>query len=352
MFNHQAEQAHRAALRSIARTVQETAEPQDPGAAQAGVLGMLRSGSVLCVTGAGISTDSGIPDYRGPAGSLQRHRPMTFQEFKYDAAARRRYWARSFVGWRHLGKTQPNRGHEILASWQQAGILTGIVTQNVDGLHSASLAGGGTPTGTEPVPPGGEASSALGQRELTGTPEATQPMRPPPLISLHGELGRVVCLTCGNVEDRHGLDVRLEEANPGYVEAAAVAAENVNPDGDVSLDESWVRRFSLVRCLVCGEDTLKPDVVYFGESVPAERKAAVEELAAASSSLLVVGSSMAVMSGYSIALRFTRAEKPVAVINGGPSRADAKAAWRWRTSITPALESLDAKLQDPGPVAG
>ncbi|WP_120006653.1 Sir2 family NAD-dependent protein deacetylase [Nesterenkonia muleiensis] len=308
MFNHQAEQAHRAALRSIARTVQETAGPQDPGVARAGVLSLLRSGSVLCVTGAGISTDSGIPDYRGPAGSLQRHRPMTFQEFEYDAAARRRYWARSFVGWRHLGDAKPNRGHEILAHWQRSGVLTGIVTQNVDGLHAA--AGADT-------------------------------------IALHGDLVRVICLTCGNVEDRHALDIRLEQANPGYAEAAAVAAENVNPDGDVTLEDSWVQRFTLVGCLVCGADTLKPDVVYFGENVPAERKAAVEELVSASSSLLVVGSSMAVMSGYSIALRMHRAGKQIAVINGGPSRADAKAAWRWRTRITGALESLNAELQAP-----
>lgn len=153
-----------------------------------------------------------------------------------------------------------------------------------------------------------------------------------------------MCLTCGNLEDRRALDTRLEEANPGYVEAAAAAAENVNPDGDVSLDEDWVERFTLVTCLVCGNDTLKPDVVYFGENVPAERKAAVEDLVAASSSLLVVGSSMAVMSGYSIALRFAREDKPIAVINGGPSRADAKATWRWRTRITPALETLNAEL--------
>lgn len=298
---------------------------------------MLRSGSVLCLTGAGISTDSGIPDYRGPAGSLSRHRPMTFQEFKYDAAARRRYWARSFVGWRHLGRSEPNRGHEILAQWQRAGVLTGIVTQNVDGLHSASLAGGETPLGSRPA----------AEAPAFGPEDQEKPLAPtglPPIIPLHGDLARVVCLTCGNLEDRRALDTRLEEANPGYVEAAAAAAENVNPDGDVSLDEDWVERFTLVTCLVCGNDTLKPDVVYFGENVPAERKAAVEDLVAASSSLVVVGSSMAVMSGYSIALRFAREDKPIAVINGGPSRADAKATWRWRTRITPALETLNAEL--------
>jgi NAD-dependent SIR2 family protein deacetylase len=308
VFNQQAERAHRAALRSIARTVGESAPPHDPETAKAGILEQLRSGSVLCVTGAGISTDSGIPDYRGPAGSLRKHRPMTYQEFKYDAAARHRYWARSFVGWRHLGQAQPNPGHEILADWQQSGLLTGLVTQNVDGLHAAVSS----------------ADSAL--------------------VPLHGDLSQVVCLTCGHYESRTALDERLEEANPGYAEAAAVAAENVNPDGDVTLDEQWVQRFHLVTCLVCQADTLKPDVVYFGESVPAERKAAVDRLVNESSSLLVVGSSMAVMSGYSIALGMDRAGKQVTVINGGPSRVDAKATWRWRTPITPALQTLGIEL--------
>lgn len=308
MFNQQAERAHRAALRSIARTVEESAPPHDPDAAKAGILSQMHSGSVLCVTGAGISTDSGIPDYRGPAGSLKKHRPMTYQEFKYDAAARHRYWARSFVGWRHLGQAQPNPGHEILARWQDAGTLSGLVTQNVDGLHAAA-----------------------------SSPDAA-------VVPLHGDLSRVVCLTCANYEERTSLDGRLEEANPGYAEAAAVAAENVNPDGDVTLDDEWISRFTLVTCLVCRADTLKPDVVYFGESVPIERKAAVDTLVAESTSLLVIGSSLAVMSGYSIALRMHRAGKPVAVINGGPSRADAKATWRWRTPITPALQSLAVDL--------
>lgn len=281
-------------------------EPQDPEVARAGVLALLKSGSVLCVTGAGVSTDSGIPDYRGPQGSLHRHRPMTFQEFKYDAAARRRYWARSFVGWRHMGDARPNRGHDILADWQRTGVLSGLVTQNVDGLHAQA--------GSDQV------------------------------VALHGDLATVLCLSCGGREDRRGLDARLEEANPGYAAAAMVAAENVNPDGDVTLGEEWVQRFHMVTCLVCGADTLKPDVVYFGENVPAERKAAVAQLTETSSALVVVGSSMAVMSGFSIALQFSRAAKPVAVINGGPSRADTKADWRWRTRITPALENLAAAL--------
>ncbi|TLP73083.1 Sir2 family NAD-dependent protein deacetylase [Nesterenkonia sphaerica] len=308
MFTPQAEQAHQGALRSIARTVEESAPPHEPAEAKAGILQQLRRGAVLCVTGAGISTDSGIPDYRGPAGSLKKHRPMTYQEFKYDAAARHRYWARSFVGWRHLGRAKPNPGHTTLADWQASGLLTGLVTQNVDGLHAAA-----------------------------SPPDAA-------VVPLHGDLSQVVCLSCGYYESRSSMDERLEEANPGYSEAAAVAAENVNPDGDVTLAQEWVQRFRLVACLVCRADTLKPDVVYFGENVPAERKASVDRLVAESESLLIVGSSMAVMSGYSIALRMHRAGKQVSVINGGPSRADAKATWRWRTPITPALQSLSVEL--------
>lgn len=332
-----AEQAHRAALRSIARTVEEAAPLQDPAVARAGIIQLLNSGGVLCVTGAGISTDSGIPDYRGPAGSLTRHRPMTFQEFKYDAAARRRYWARSFVGWRHLGAAEPNRGHEILADWQHRGVLTGLITQNVDGLHSEAAEQLQLRVRSEAATLGGEGQRLVAESGHVAPCAASGTGT----VELHGTLSRVVCLTCGNTEQRRSLDARLEEANPGYAEAAAGAAQNVNPDGDVTLDDSWVQRFTLVACLVCGADTLKPDVVYFGENVPAERKAAVEGLVAAASSLLVVGSSMAVMSGYSIALKMVQAGKPVAVINGGPSRADAKAAWRWRTRITPALEELD-----------
>ncbi|HIX00342.1 MAG TPA: NAD-dependent protein deacetylase [Candidatus Nesterenkonia stercoripullorum] len=306
-FTRPVANAHHAALRSIARVVDETAEPQHPDTARAGILAMLRDQNVLCVTGAGISTDSGIPDYRGPQGSLRRHRPMTFQEFQHDPDSRHRYWARSFVGWRHMAQAEPNHAHRVLASWQRAGLLSGLVTQNVDGLHAAA--------GSDP------------------------------LVTLHGDLGVVVCLVCGNREDRRGLDVRLEEANPGYADSAMAAAENVNPDGDVTLDESWVQRFHMVACLVCGSHKLKPDVVYFGESVPAERKAAVDALIARSSSLLVIGSSMAVMSGFKIALTMHRQGKPIAVINGGPSRADSKAEFRWRTRIQPAIDDVEAGLE-------
>lgn len=305
-FTKPVENAHKAALRSIARVVEDTAEPQPADQAREGIAALLKNGGVLAVTGAGVSTDSGIPDYRGPQGSLHRHRPMTYQEFQHDLAARRRYWARGFVGWRQMHRAEPNQAHRLLAKWQTEGLLTGLITQNVDGLHRAA--------GSDPV------------------------------IHLHGDMDSVICLNCGNRETRSSMDTRLQEANPGYAEAAFAAAENVNPDGDVTLDQSWVEKFHMITCLVCGSDRLKPDVVYFGESVPAERKAAVDELVAASSALLVVGSSMAVMSGFKIALTMHQSHRAIGVINGGPSRADAKADWRWRTRITPALEELDELL--------
>lgn len=327
--------AHDAALRSMARHIVETTAPHPETVARSGIRQMLTAGDLLCLTGAGISTDSGIPDYRGPHGSLQRHRPMTYQEFKYDDAARRRYWARSFVGWRQIGAAEPNNGHRVLAGWQREGRLSGLVTQNVDGLHQDALGELSPGQGGLGQAAQGQVSPAVGRSDMGGAET---------IIPLHGDLAVVICLNCSNTEDRAGLDQRLEEANPGYVEAATAAAQEVNPDGDVTLSEEWVQRFHMVSCLVCGDLGLKPDVVYFGETIPPARKAAVADLVERSRSLLVVGSSLAVMSGYSIALQFLRAGKEVALINGGPSRADAKATYRWRSRIAPALEWLDGQL--------
>ncbi|MGG5751977.1 Sir2 family NAD-dependent protein deacetylase [Zafaria sp. Z1313] len=304
------ENAHRAALRSIARVVDDSVEPQDPGTARDGIARMLSRGSVLLLTGAGVSTDSGIPDYRGPNGSLKRHRPMTFQEFKYDAGARHRYWARSFVGWRHMAGSEPNAAHHALAEFERRGWATGIVTQNVDGLHAR----GGSST----------------------------------VVALHGDLDRVGCLVCGFVEDRDALDARLDAANPGYVERIELDLSLVNPDGDVTLEARHVDEFRMVGCLNCGSEELKPDVVYFGEGVPAARKEEIARLEDKSSSLLVVGSSLAVMSGYKLLLDAVRAGKQVGIINGGPTRGDAKADWLWRTRVAPALEQL---LEDVGGLA-
>ena len=298
--------AHAAALRSIAREVTETVAPQPSAVARDGILGMLRAGNVLVLTGAGVSTASGIPDYRGPEGSWRRHRPMTYQEFRHDPAARHRYWARSFVGWRHIDRALPNRAHRTLAALEAAGHVAGVVTQNVDGLHAAA-----------------------GTRQL---------------VALHGDLDRVVCLNCGNVEGRSNLDERLAQANPGYLEAAALDPTAVRPDGDVDLSRGWVDRFRMVGCLVCGSVELKPDVVYFGEGVPAERKERATAMLAAAAGLLVLGSSLAVMSGYRFVLDAVHDGKPVGIINQGPTRGDNRARWRWREDVGEALGDLAERL--------
>lgn len=297
--------AHRSALRSIARVVAETGAPTDPRTALREVTGQLERGSVLVVTGAGVSTDSGVPDYRGPHGSLGRHRPMTYQEFRYDPAASHRYWARSFVGWRQMAAAQPNATHYALAELEDAGLLSGVVTQNVDGLHAAA-----------------------GSRNL---------------LTLHGDLARVVCLACGHTEDRRVFDARLAAANPGYLAEIRLDPAQVNPDGDVTLDAAHVARFRMVGCEVCGSVLLKPDVVYFGEPVPVPRKQRAAQMLAEASSVLVAGSSLAVMSGYRLILDAQKQGKQVSVINGGPGRADARVDVLWRTSAAPAfLALLDA----------
>lgn len=293
---------HRAALRSIDRVVTDTAQPTDSATACAGIRALLDAGNVLVLTGAGISTGSGIPDYRGPAGSLRDHRPMTYQEFRHDAAARHRYWARSFVGWRQMSTAKPNTAHYLLTDLQDAGHLAGIITQNVDGLHTAA-----------------------GSTDV---------------LTLHGDLSRIDCLDCGTGENRTSLDRRLDAANPGYLARVQGSTLQVNPDGDVDLDDAFIRDFTMVGCLACGSTKLKPAVVYFGEAVPAERKQRVKELVAGASSLLVLGSSLAVMSSYRIALDFARAGKPIAVINQGPGRADARATYLWRADVADALYQL------------
>lgn len=296
------ELAHRSALRSIARVVEDTAVPTAPELALAGIAKQLRRGPAVVLTGAGVSTDSGIPDYRGPQGSLSRHRPMTYQEFRYDPVASHRYWARSFVGWRVMNQAQPNRTHHALVELERAGLINGVITQNVDGLH-----------------------------KLAGTHT---------LVALHGDMETVMCLECGNIEDRNEFDVRLNQLNPGYVESLLVSADMVNPDGDVTLDDSAVERFHMAGCTRCGSKLLKPDVVYFGESVPHKRKADAYSLLDAASSLLVAGSSLAVMSGMRFVLEARKQDKPVAIINGGPGRADTRADILWRTQVGTAFDAL------------
>ncbi|MFF5249023.1 NAD-dependent protein deacetylase [Streptosporangium sp. NPDC000095] len=245
---------------------------------------LLTGGGVLVLSGAGISTESGIPDYRGPGGTLNRHTPMTYQTFTGDPVARRRYWARSYLGWRAMTRAAPNNGHRAVASLQRRGLVSGIVTQNVDGLHQA----------------GGARS----------------------VIELHGNLREVVCLECGHSSPREELDHRLTEANPRF----GALPTAINPDGDVELPDEEIDGFQVVGCRACDGGMLKPDVVFFGETVPAERVRACFALVEEARLLLVLGSSLTVMSGRRFVLHAAKLGISVAIVNQGPTRGDGYAA--------------------------
>ncbi|MFJ4539796.1 NAD-dependent protein deacetylase [Streptomyces tibetensis] len=268
------------------------------------VVDALRSGGVLVLSGAGISTESGIPDYRGEGGSLSRHTPMTYQDFTAAAQARRRYWARSHLGWRTFGRAHPNAGHRAVAAFGRHGLLSGVVTQNVDGLHQAA--------GSEDV------------------------------VDLHGTLARVVCLSCGAYSPRRELAVRLEEANPGFEPVAA----GINPDGDADLTDDQVAGFRVVPCADCG-GILKPDVVFFGESVPPQRVEHCRELVRAATSLLVLGSSLTVMSGLRFVRQAALAGKPVLIVNRDQTRGDHLALTRVCLPLGSALSSVSLRLGIP-----
>ncbi|MFH8449579.1 NAD-dependent protein deacetylase [Streptomyces fungicidicus] len=264
----------------------------------------LSTGGVLVLSGAGISTESGIPDYRGEGGSLSRHTPMTYQDFTGSTRARRRYWARSHLGWRTFGRARPNSGHRAVAAFGRRGLLTGVITQNVDGLHREA--------GSEGV------------------------------VELHGGLDRVVCLTCGDLSARRELARRLEEANPGFEPVAA----GINPDGDADLTDEQVGDFHVVPCTVCG-GILKPDVVFFGETVPPQRVEHCRALVRAADSLLVLGSSLTVMSGLRFVRQAADAGKPVLIVNRDPTRGDRHAATRVALPLGTALTTVAGRLGVP-----
>ena len=267
---------------------------------------LVHDGGVVVLSGAGISTESGIPDYRGPTGAARPSSPMTYQVFTGDPAARRRYWARSHLGWRLIARALPNRGHRAVAALQTAGVVDGIVTQNVDGLHTAA-----------------------GARDV---------------VELHGTLSRVVCLDCGELSSRAFLDARLREANPEW----SAEVTGVNPDGDVSLPDAALDGFHVVPCVVCG-GVLKPDVVFFGETVPPDRVAASFARVEAARVLLVLGSSLKVMSGHRFVLRAAKLGIPVAIVNQGETRGDAHAALTLDAPLGPTLTALvDAVVPERG----
>jgi NAD-dependent SIR2 family protein deacetylase len=238
----------------------------------------------LVLGGAGLSTESGIPDYRGPSGALRRHAPMNYHAFVTDAAARHRYWARSYLGWPQIAQARPNAGHRAVAALQENGVLSGVITQNVDGLHQTA-----------------------GTRDV---------------LELHGGLDRTVCLACGHRASRHKLHERLRAANPGF----GAAIDEVNPDGDVEMPDAELVDFRMVDCLSCGGGPLKPDVVFFGENVPRERVDLCYQLVEGAGAVLVLGSSLTVLSGFRFVRHAAQHAIPVAIVNQGATRGDPLAA--------------------------
>ncbi|MFI2507160.1 NAD-dependent protein deacetylase [Streptomyces sp. NPDC018972] len=280
-------------------------EDLPPGSTDPGpVADALGTGGVVVLSGAGISTESGIPDYRGEGGSLSRHTPMTYQDFTGSEQARRRYWARSHLGWRTFRRALPNAGHRAVAAFGRHGLLSGVITQNVDGLHQAA--------GSEGV------------------------------VELHGGLDRVVCLSCGALSPRRALARRLAEANPGFAPVAA----GINPDGDADLTDEQVGDFRVVPCAVCG-GVLKPDVVFFGENVPPQRVEHCRALVREAASLLVLGSSLTVMSGLRFVRQAARAGTPVLIVNRDPTRGDRHAVTRVALPLGTALTTVADRLGIP-----
>ncbi|GLW98762.1 NAD-dependent protein deacetylase [Microtetraspora sp. NBRC 16547] len=258
---------------------------------------LVADGDVVVLSGAGLSTESGIPDYRGETGRRRRAEPMTYQTFTGSAAARRRYWARSHLGWRHIARATPNAGHRAVTGLQGRGLIAGIITQNVDGLHQSS-----------------------GSRNV---------------IELHGSLDRVRCLACGERTPRQLLDERLRAANPGWHAQIAV----INPDGDAVLPDDRIDAFHVQDCHSCG-GVLKPDVVFFGENVPRPRVQDCYALIERAGMLLVLGSSLTVMSGYRFVRHAAERAIPIAIINRGATRGDAHALLTFDVPLGSALTAL------------
>ncbi|WP_309988209.1 NAD-dependent protein deacetylase [Paenarthrobacter nitroguajacolicus] len=259
------------------------------------------------LTGAGLSTDSGIPDYRGP-GSAPRN-PMTYQEFIGSASNRRRYWARNHIGWSHLRHADPNAGHAAIALMEKRGLLTGLITQNVDRLHE-------------------DAGSVN-------------------VVDLHGRFDQVICLDNGHIFSRQLIAAILEEINPGFLEAALDSGVvEMAPDADATVeDPELITSFVVAVCPICG-GTLKPNVVYFGENVPKDRVARAYGMVDDADALLVAGSSLTVQSGLRFVRHAAKAGTPVVIINRGPTRGDTLATVKLDLGVSGALDYLARTLPD------
>ncbi len=256
-----------------------TARPEAPE-----LVALLAGRRVAVLTGAGMSTDSGIPDYRGPDSPPSN--PMTIRQFTADPVFRQRYWARNHVGWRHMDDTAPNAGHRALVVLERAGVVTGVITQNVDLLHTKA-----------------------GSRNV---------------VNLHGTYARVICLGCGHTITRAALADHLEALNPGFIEraierAAAAGGLAVAPDADAVIADT--ASFRYLDCPRCG-GMLKPDIVYFGESVPKDVVAEAYSIVDGAEALLVAGSSLTVFSGYRFVRHAAAKGMPIGIVNRGSTRGD------------------------------
>ncbi len=269
------------------------------------LVALLAGRRIAVLTGAGISTDSGIPDYRGP--DTPPSNPMTIRQFTSDPVFRQRYWARNHVGWRHMDDTLPNAGHRALAALEDAGVVSGLITQNVDLLHTKA-----------------------GSRNV---------------IDLHGTYARVVCLDCGHTMSRAVLAEQLEALNPGFIERAeAIGGLAAAPDADAVVADT--ASFRYLDCPHCG-GMLKPDIVYFGESVPKETVAQSYSLVDQAEALLVAGSSLTVFSGYRFVRHAVAQGIPVAIVNRGRTRGDGLAAVKVDGGCSELLVLLANELLNP-----
>ncbi|MGO9154938.1 SIR2 family NAD-dependent protein deacylase [Mycobacterium sp.] len=273
------------------------------------LVALLEGRRFAALTGAGISTDSGIPDYRGPDSPPSN--PMTIRQFTSDPVFRQRYWARNHVGWRHMDETLPNAGHRALAALEHAGAVTGVITQNVDLLH--------TKAGSTNV------------------------------VNLHGTYARVICLGCGRTMSRAALAEQLEAMNPGFIERAeAIGGLAVAPDADASISPAAdTASFRYLDCPRCA-GMLKPEIVYFGETVPKEIVAWAYSLVDEAEALLVAGSSLTVFSGYRFVRHAAALGIPVAIVNRGRTRGDDLATVKVDGGCSEMLVLLACELTLPG----
>lgn len=254
--------------------------------------------TIAVLTGAGVSTDSGIPDYRGEGAPVRT--PMTFQQFLANETYRKRYWAGSHLGWKSFDAAIPNEGHRALAAMEQAGVVNGVITQNIDGLHLRA--------GSQRV------------------------------VDLHGTVDRVRCLRCGQLYARADVADRLGAANPWLDVPEAIV---LNPDGDVEIED--VGAFVLPACTVC-EGMLKPDVVFFGEFIPKDRFDEASAVMRRADALLIAGSSLVVNSGIRLLEQAARRRLPIVIVNRGATKGDPKATVKIDEGTSQTLTALLERL--------